>query len=216
MNNKKIPTTEQIKQYRQMYQTATIQTDYDKINDFENEYDVFTKVFNIDTKKGVKDAAGEVLIPAIYDDVICTFSDPFRKYAVAVEKDNKMALVTPDGKGTPLTGFDYDSIHFCEWYYILVKDSKKGLATTAGNIIIPAEMDTVYIPFNNLVTFEKNGKYGFSMLGSDIVTQAIYDDFEVNESETLEVVKDGITGYLDQEGNFTQDEDDAYFHARVD
>ncbi len=212
---KKQPTTEQIMQYRQMQKNAYCQADYDQIHAFEQEYDISTKIFEKNGKRGVKDAAGEILLPAKYDDVVYTFVDSFRHIAHPVIINNKVALIKPDGKGTPITGFDYDFIVFSDGYYLLVNGDKKGLATSSGHIIVPAEMDEVFLPMNNLVMFSKDGKIGFTMLDSDVITETIYDNSELDEGEYLIVVKDGVSGYIDINGHFTEKEDEKYFHARA-
>ena len=79
-------------------------------------------------------------------------------------------------------------------------------------MLIPATMDKVYVPFNSLVVYENEGKYGFAMLGYDVYTEAVYDDYDVID-ENLEVIKDGVKGYIDFEGNFTQDEDEKFFNC---
>ena len=60
--------------------------------------------------------------------------------------------------------------------------------------------------------YENEGKYGFAMLGYDVYTEAVYDDYDVID-ENLEVIKDGVKGYIDFEGNFTQDEDEKFFNC---
>ena len=217
MRELKTPTTEQIQQYRQACKTATIQSDLEKIEEFEKEYDVFTKEYEENGKRGIKDAAGEILVPAIFDDIAYTFTDRMRSIAVPVIKDGKMALVKPDGKGTLLTGFDYGHIVFDDYYYVLISGEKKGLATMGGNVIIPAEMDEIYTPCNDLAAFTKDGKFGFTMIGYNIITEPIYESYDiVTEWDYLQVVKDGVTGWIDESGNFTTDEDERFFNAACD
>ena len=50
------------------------------------------------------------------------------------------------------------------------------------------------------------------MLGYDVYTETVYDDYDVID-ENLEVIKDGVKGYIDFEGNFTQDEDEKFFNC---
>ena len=100
--------------------------------------------------------------------------------------------------------------------YILVKDGKKGLAMSDGTVVIPAQMDQVYTPFNGLASFEKDGKSGFSMVYEGITTEAVYDDCELEGDTYLEVVKDGVKGFIDSNGVFTTDEDEAHFGAFCD
>ena len=178
MTEKKIPTAQQMKEYRDLRGSMTTESDFEKVQAFENEYDIFTQVFT---------------------------------------ENGKMALVSPDGKGTLKTGFDYDHIVFDDCYYVLVKDGMKGLATGGGDVIIPAEMDEIYTPFNDLAAFTKDEKFGFAMIGYDLITEPVYESYDiVGESDYLQVVKDGVTGYIDESGEFTTDEDERFFHAACD
>lgn len=216
MTEKKIPTITQMKEYRQMRKTMSSQADYDKVLAFEQEYDVFTKVYSENGKLGVKDAIGKVLVPAFFDEIGYTYSDSCRGFAVPVIKDGKMALVSPDGKGTMLTEAIYDQIRFSDCSFILYKDGKQGLATGSGLVVVPAEMDEVFLPMNALVIFTKDGKNGFAMSGTGLITEPEYDDFEIVEHEYLKVYKNGEEGYIDEDGHFTTDEDMRFFHADVD
>ena len=217
MTEKKIPTVEQLNSFRQQVKTAVTSSDYDKLNAFIEEYDLYTKVFEENGKMGVKDAAGQILVPAEFDEVGYTFMDHFKPHAVPVLRDGKFALVAQDGKGTMLSGFEYDEIHYTsECCYILIKDGKKGMALSSGTVVIPAQMDQVYTPFNGLASFEKDGKSGFSMVYEGITTEAIYDDCDIEGDTYLEVVKDGVKGFIDSNGAFTTEEDEAYFGTFCD
>ena len=128
-----------------------------------------------------------------------------------------MALVSPDGKGTLLTEPVYDHICFDDCFFVLVKDGKKGLATGGGEVIIPAEMDEVYTPFNSLTAYSKDGKFGFAMIGYGLMTGPEYESYDIESgTEYLQVVKDGVNGYIDESGEFTTEEDERFFHASCD
>ena len=45
------------------------------------------------------------------------------------------------------------------------------------------------------------------------MTEAVYDSHELGDDDYLEVVKDGVKGYIDAQGQFTTDEDERYFSA---
>jgi hypothetical protein len=96
-----------------------------------------------------------------------------------------------------------------------VKEGKFGLATSGGYVVVPAEQDEVFYPINDLVVFTKDGKNGFAMLAG-LITEAEYDDYELMDSEYLKVFKDGMAGYIDANGNFTEDEDEMFFNAVCD
>jgi hypothetical protein len=67
------------------------------------------------------------------------------------------------------------------------------------------------MPFNDLVSFEKDGKYGFAMMDMGVITDPVYDDSDMDSDNYLEVVKDGVKGYIDEEGNFTANKDERFF-----
>ena len=214
MTVKKNPTAEQLNEFRKLIGLASSDADLDNINAFIEEYDLSTQIFEENGKKGVKDAAGEVLIPAIYDEVCYTFMDFCTPFAVPVIKDGKFAFAAHNGEGTLVSDFEYDDIVYTpECCYVIVKDGKKGLAGEDGKVMIPAEMDEIYSPFNGLAAYEKDGKYGFSMVYESLMTEAVYDSHELGEDDYLEVVKDGVKGYIDAQGQFTTDEDERYFSA---
>ena len=76
------------------------QADYDVVLAFEEEYDAYTKVFIENGKMCVKDAIGEMLVPALFDDIAYTYTDSCRGFAVPVISSGKFGIVAPDGKGT--------------------------------------------------------------------------------------------------------------------
>ena len=214
MTQKKRPTIQQLNDFRTMLAAAKTDSDLEKLNRFIDEYDTFTQVYEEDGKKGVKNAAGQVLIPAEYDEIGYTFMDHLMPLAVPVVKDGKLAFVAMDGKGTMRSDFIYDDIEYTpECCYIVVKDGKKGIALHNGREVVPSEMDGVSLPFNGLGYFQKDGKYGFALIYEELLTGAFFEDFELGENEYLEVTRDGVKGYIDSEGVFTTDEDQKYFGA---
>ena len=100
MTEKKIPTVEQLNDFRQLLKTASCDADYTKLNAFIEEYDLYTKVYEENGKMGVKDAAGQVLVPAVFDEVGYTFMDHFKPYAVPVVKDGVKGYVDSKGQFT--------------------------------------------------------------------------------------------------------------------
>lgn len=185
MKEKKIPTREQLKEYRLLISSLddcgkNLPELIDKIDAFSEEFDVFTKEYVEDGKCGVKDAAGDILVPALFDHVGCFFVDWARDRAVPVTKSGKMALAAHDGKGTLLTDFAYDDIVFNDYYY-LYKDGKKGIATPQGSIVIPAVMDKVDIPVKDIVTFMKNRKQGFAVISKGLIFGPEFDSCDLSE-----------------------------------
>lgn len=218
---KEIPTPEQVLEYRGKYIGSDMmsETEIMEIQDwcqaFENKYDLMTKVYEENGKFGVKDATGQVMVPAIYDSIEYTHGDWYRSYPVPASLNGKMALVASDGNGTPCTEFEYDLICYESGYYFLEKGGKCGFADLDGYIYLNAEADVVYEPepYCDIVTYEVLGKTGFIALGVRVDSGALYDECELDEDGYLVVYKEGIKGYLDINGNFTQDESQKYFCA---
>jgi hypothetical protein len=172
------------------------------------------QVYEENGRFGVKDVCDNVLIPAQYDNISPTFIKKCSGGVIPVTNQGKMALVALDGKGTQLTSFEYDYIDYDEGCFQLLKGDSWGLASDKGQIYVPAEMDKAfYPPHNRLITFSKNGKYGFTMIEADVITEAIYDGYEMDEYQNLIVEKDGVKGYLDKEGHFTSDREKSFFNA---
>lgn len=218
MEDKKIPTPEQVHEYRRILESDEYELHYKAIEKFEDEYDLSTVVFEEDGKCGLKDAAGDVLIPAIYDEIGYTFHDNFRDKPVAVLRGEKAALVKPDGKGTPITNFEYDDISLVgsptcpyEEFYLITIGEKCGLFDVYGNICIPMGADEIFEPHYDTIPYMKDGKYGFASISIGKTTDAIYDDYEYKE-EYLVVIKDGERGHIDIEGQFTTDPEKKYFN----
>ena len=210
---KKKATPEQIREFRNILENLSSNGNVDKVNNFMSEYDTMCAMYVENGQTGVKDVLGEVLVPAVFDEIVGVFADVNRDCAVAVIKDGKYGLVKPDGKGTILAECAYDNIHFDGCCYYAVKDGKQGLYNISGEMLVPVMADKVYEPWNDLLVYEVDGKFGFSMLGADLVTEAVYEAYEIDSNEYLFVTLDGKKGYLDEDGNFTEDSDEAYFNA---
>lgn len=179
----------------------------------ESEYDTFQKVFEENGMKGVKDFDGNVVVPAIFDEIAETYSASCSGNLIPVIKEGHVGLVAPDSTGKVIVGFEYDSIHFVGYGFLCSKDGRKGLLSCDGQVIIPCEMDEIYEPFNDLITFEKDGKRGY--LCSGVFSKDLYGEDFIDDDEMLRVyrIEDGekVCGYLDKEGCFTTDVDEGWF-----
>lgn len=213
---KKQATPEQIREFRNMVENLSYKDNVDKVNLFMAEYNTMCTMFVEDGKTGVKDVLGEVLVPAVFDEIVGVFDDINRDFAVAVINDGKYGLVKQDGKGTMLAECIYDNIHLHCCCYYAVKDGKQGLYNFSGKLLVPVMADKVYEPWNGLLVYEVDGKFGFSMSGTDLVTEAVYEAYEIDGNEDLIVTLDGKKGFLDEQGNFTEDEDEAWFNSRLE
>ena len=221
-----IPTAEVIE--RNDFLTAKINEmlavenpDFDAVNvlaveqyDLHQKYTFFDQVFEENGLVGIKDVKGNVRVPALYIDYhqvydyLDTHSPELKTYPVcAYDQHEKCALVTTDGKGTPLTPFIYDEIDKDEFWsnFITVIGEKKGMMDKHGKILIPCEMDTLYDAFNGIYTFEAGGKFGL-YTEWNLYIAPTYD--EMTEKDDYIYVRLGDTwGYLDYDGKFIDEAD---------
>ena len=68
-------------------------------------------------------------------------------------------------------------------------------------------------PFNDIIVYKKDGKEGLICLGTDIVTDAIFDKTDFNERENVMAQYEGEWYFIDENGNLTANEDDAFVSA---
>jgi len=195
----------------------------EEFNKIEEEYNLFDQIYEENGKKGVKDIAGKILIPAIYSDYSECYSYTFKREAPMAAKNDKgkYALVSTDGKGTPLCDFKYDFITFkpyTDLYTCCINTDegkhKLGLLTYNGEEIVPCEMDTIYGISNCIISFEKGDKYGLITCWG-LYVPPIYDEMEEDEDEWVHVKLNGQWGHISEDGNFIPDEDEETFDDTI-
>ena len=83
-------------------------------------------------------------------------------------------------------------------------------------IIVPVEMDEIYEmqDIDGCVVFTKEGKWGAYLFGR--YASPIFDDLEVWSEQYVKVWLCGVQGWIDCDGNFTEDESMAYFGSWYD
>jgi hypothetical protein len=97
----------------------------------KKKYIRYHRVFERDGKYGIEDHEGHVLLPAEYDFLRTpyVYVDDLKTMPIIAQKDGKMGLVLPDGKGTVVVPFVYDDIQLRDeepWFEFL-KDGKTSL-----------------------------------------------------------------------------------------
>ena len=171
-------------------QNNEIQTNYSEVFIGENG------------KKGVKLQNGQVVVPALYDEIAYTYGGVFantRPY-VAV-KDGKFGLVSPDGKGTALTPFVYDEIIAPQDilnHFLYKKDGSKqlGLLKCDGREVTPCIIDS-YSCNGQTVYFRSGEHQGLWQWAIDVLLEPIYDETEVLDiNEPTLFTLDGKKGYV--------------------
>lgn len=192
-----------------------LQEEYYKI---ESEYNLFDYTYEENGKMGVKEVTGKVRVPAIYRNFSELYSYTIKRNdpVGAQNEEGKFALVTTDGKGTPLCDFKYDLIE-CKHYtsfYTCCKESegKKsfGLLTAKGKELVPCEMDVIYEIFNSIIVFGKDGKFGLVTCWG-LYVPPIYNELTEDEQGYVHADLNGQWGHISDEGGFIPDEDEDTF-----
>ena len=179
----------------------------DKLNEINASYDLNNYEF-IDPatgKKGVKNPAGEVIVPAEFEEF--SFLGDHNCFPVshmAAKKDGKYGVVTVDGTGTVLCEFCYD---YLQWYpytglYLARWDGIKekfGMVNKEGKVFIPNVLTQLYEPWNDFMLLEGDGKFGALDVSTFFFVLPEYDKIEAEPDELAVFHKDGKEGYVIEE-----------------
>ena len=183
-------------------------------------------VFSVDGKYGLRRITGEVIVPALFDEIPERYNYVFEIEetwgycrCIPVVRNHKYALCKMDGKGTLVTDFVYDKIfrYFGSRvnFFVVMRDGKKGVIYQNGDEAVPCEMDEVYEmqDWDGIIPYKKDGKWG---LFYSVATEPIYDDIIIQSEWYAQVKKDDTWYYLDYEGNPVTDVKDAFFASYYD
>lgn len=188
----------------------------EEMNDLMNNKNWFTQIFvGEDGKKGMKDARGKIIVPAIYDDYAFTYHIILgsRSTIIAV-KDGKMGIVKTDGSGESTTGFIYDNLGYIKiisgaYFFRKGKGLSYGVVGCDGKEIIPCVIDESYEP-DGTNFFYKNGNYwGLWQYMQGILLQPMYDNIEFGEEleDPLIFTLNGDLGYVNADKEFIPKKD---------
>ena len=231
--SKTLPTAEIINKfttYNAEMNAALKRNDLDLANEYlrkvealSEEYDFFDQEFTENGHTGLKDITGQVRIPAQYKAIGDRYRyDHWRSLPVAVmNEDDKYALAKADGSGTPLCEFAYDYIAFFPWtdHFIAHRGSKATILCPDGTALFPTMVDTIYEPFNHIITIMNEGKYGLCTTSGDYVAP-IYDEMEPDDDDNVHVRLGDTWGYISGDGEFLpeplseEDQDKWWYHFR--
>lgn len=162
-------------------------------------------------KVGLQGPGYSVAIPAIYDDILITYDGNERmEYPIPIMLDGRCALVRPDGDGTPVTGFNYDLLFREPWTeyvkYIAVRNGKTGVLDSAGRELVPCEMDAVYgrLDPDGVIPLLKDGKWGLLAFESQFI-KPVFDELDIRSESFVKARIGNQWGWIDLQGNLTQD-----------
>lgn len=87
---------------------------------------------------------------------------------------------------------------------------KWGMVNVYGDIILEAKYDSIKPDANDYVFLTLDGKEGF--IAGGYLIEPKFDSVEIGADEYIEVTLNGVKGYIDENGEFTTDRDEAYYH----
>lgn len=185
-----------------------------KVNFLYSGYDWMDETFVENGKMGVKDVCGEILVPAMFDNIVYVYSYMLKKIHArpyVVMNDDKMGLVASDGTGSMIVPCEYEYLYpvmFCT-LFIAKKDGKIGVMIYNGKLLAPIEHDEIYFNDEAYATLIKYGKKGFVSLNDWIYVKPEYDEIDYDCLEPVKFIKDGKTYYIGESGKRYEDIDDS-------
>ena len=166
--------------------------------DFINSYRWYPEIVYEGDKCGIVSVLGKVVLPTEFED-IKFFASAIEKQSVATaQKNGKWGLVKTY-TGESVTRFIYDYMPPVSANIIPgMKNGKWWYIKNTGELFTPMEFD---------MKFTDNG-----VTDGLEISKPVLDEIDIVElDEFISGTRDGIRGYIDQEGEFTADEEKAYW-----
>lgn len=181
--------------------------------------DIRSNVFcGDDGKVGLKDVLGNTLVPARFDGIPERFPYFDVPYLIPVILDGRYYLY--DRKRDKVLDKGYERIFTYVWScidcFVAVEGSKKGILDSwTGEEMTPVEMDEVYqmVDSDAFIPLMKDGKAG-ACWGEYI--EPIYEKMEIWSEEYTKVWLNGKQGWIDHDGKFTTNEEEAAYGSWCD
>ena len=230
------PTIEVLNAFDQLQaQLASHQLDDEASEEVTNKLNKLIESYNWDNyeftdpvtgKKGVKNPAGQIIVPAEYE--AFTFvgdRNVFNLSKIAAKKDGKFGIVKADGSNAVLCDFRFDFLmwdpftglyHAC-WDGV---KGKFGFVTPKGDVFIPNVLTKFYEPWNDFMLLEADGKFGALDTSTFNFVLPEYDHVDWEPDENVVFLKDGVEGYVVEDtGEFVPkeqfEEDEQYDAAYI-
>jgi hypothetical protein len=99
--------------------------------------------------------------------------------------------------------------------YIVKQNGKYGMVSLNGTCVTPCCFEKIYLPMNNFMVIENEGKFGL-ISTHGLFIEPIYDEVETEFEDFCKVTLNGKTGWLDKDGKFTEDEEEAVIGCFLD
>lgn len=189
--------------------------------EFLNQFDWGGELFMDGELCGLKNALGEVMLaPAFEDMKLMTQRDIKKGDRIVAQQNGKWGVVLADGVGTWLVGPEYDTVGYPNDLTYVCKDCKWGvLNLTTLSFLIPVECDKIYADSGFMFTngigyYEKDGKTGVISASGEF-TGAIFDEVDGDPDGFVKVKYNGEWGFINEENEFTTDEEEAYYYSEM-
>lgn len=173
-------------------------------------------------KIGLKTKEGEIILPPQMEDIRQLMDkEPGKGDKVVAKLNGKWGIILADSKGTWIIEPVYDYIGYPNNLTSVQKDGKWGvLDISKRDYLIPPECDKVWDDMgfmftNGIGLYEKGGKTGV-ITESGAFTGAIFEEVEGEPDGPVKVKYEGKWGYINENNEFTTDEDKAYYHYHLD
>lgn len=173
--------------------------------------------FEEEGKVGIKDVAGQVVVPALYDDWVLLFGRANRPKALPMLLAGQIVFVKSDGSSDLLLKTDYEWIEDLAFslYYIVRKDGKRGLISKSQ---LTPTLECIYDKIsldNGVILLREGDKWGFYFQGT--LVKPIFDEIGIMEIDEYISVRMGDSwGYVTESGGFTVDDKYAYWVVDLD
>jgi len=160
--------------------------------------DEILEYFSENNKEGYKNVeTGEVVVPAIYDEVSGNFENGF----AWVKLDDKYGLIDITGKEVIEIKYDF-AANFSEGLSKVRINDKCGFINKDGKIVIELKYDSANDFRRGLAKVKFNGKWGFINKDEKEVIKIKYDYiFDKNVHTKMLVQLDGEEFYMDEKEN---------------
>lgn len=187
---------------------------------FREKFDWSTELTGVDDKYGLKNCFGEQIVPNDFEDFKVLNGTVMKDESrVVTKKGGKWGILKTDGSGEWILKPEYDFISYPNSILAVRNGDKWGIMNIEKNeFIVPLEQDYVYTPLgilfeNGICVFMKNEKYGF-MNEFGEKTDAIFEEVDYLDG-IVKVLYNRKWGFVDENSQFTEDEDEAYFFSNI-
>jgi hypothetical protein len=184
-----------------------------------NAYDWSAEIFSENGRYGIKSATGVVLVPAEYDEFICPMRHVEVLKIVVAAKSGKYGMVRADGSGMEITEFIYD--YMAPWFGPVTAAriaNQWNYITHEGIMLMPFNADKIVFDIsditfqNGISVFMNDGLYGVT--DGYGFSYPVFDDlYMIEPDQFVTGTRNGVKGYISQQGEFTTVEEDAWWSA---